>query len=273
MIGGLAAVVLAAFVTLLVVWANDDSPDTVVAGTSTSSAPTSTSTSTSTTVSPATSSTATSTTAAPAATTPTAAPPTTAVQPIVTGQGAVLAPPASPDVRTVPAGGNCSALADAGWEATCGTTGAKDAVLAWVVETRQTELGRTARRVLIFRRGSGQQWTLVLRAGDESGTQYTDIRARVEDVSGDGTGEIAVGFRRVGASAVLDVDLVEGPGVVAVHRELPRGAARVSSGQLDTWRRLDSSRFSHEVIQFRDRAWRIVGSAVVPAGDVPPSQL
>lgn len=271
MIGSLAAVVLAAFVTLLVVWANDDSPDNVVAGTSTSSALTSTSSSTSTTSTTAPA--ATTTTAPPAATTPTVAPPTTAVQPIVTGQGAVLAPPASPDVRTVPAGGNCSALADAGWEATCGTTGAKDAVLAWVVETRQTELGRTARRVLIFRRGSGQQWTLVLRAADESGTQYSDIRARVEDVSGDGTGEIAVGFRRVGASAVLDVDLVEGPGVVAVHRELPRGAARVSSGQLDTWRRLDSSRFSHEVIQFRDRAWRIVGSAVVAASDVPPSQL
>jgi hypothetical protein len=133
--------------------------------------------------------------------------------------------------------------------------------------------GATARRALVWRRGTGQQWTLALRASDDTGDQLAAVRARVEDLSGDGAAEIAFGFTRVGASAVLAVDVVEGPGTVVVHRELPRGVARVSSGQLDMWRRTDPTHYAHEVIQVRDGAWRIVASATVAASDVPPSQL
>jgi hypothetical protein len=193
--------------------------------------------------------------------------------PVVTGQGAVLHPPASPETRVVPPGAGCEELGDNGWTVTCGTAGAKDGVLAWVIETRSIAGGGTARRALVLRRASGQQWTVVLRANDDSGSQFVGIKARVEDVSGDGASEIAFGFTRTGLSAVLAVDLVEGPGAVVVHRELPKGSARVSSGQLDTWRRVDSTRYVHEVTQHRDGAWRIVGSAVVSASDVPPSQL
>jgi hypothetical protein len=195
------------------------------------------------------------------------------VLPVVTGQGAVLHAPATAETRLVPVGGGCEALGDPGWTVACGTANARGGVLAWVVETMATGDGDTARRAMVFRRGTGQQWSLVLRAADDSGGQFAAVRARVEDLSGDGAPEIAFGFTRTGASAVLALDVVEGPGNVVVHRELPRGVARVSSGQLDTWRRTDGARYAHEVIQFRDGAWRIVASTPVPAGDVPPSQL
>jgi hypothetical protein len=271
-LGVLAAIVLATFVTLLVVSGDGDGEgDRVAAGTSTtSSSSTSTSTSSSTTTSSTTPSSTTPVTTAPPSTT---APPTTVVLPVVTGQGAVLHAPTTAETRVVPPGAGCEALGDAGWTVTCGTAVARGGVLAWVVETMATGDGATARRAMVFRRGTGQQWSLVLRAGDETGKQFAAVRARVEDLSGDGAAEIAFGFTRVGASGVLALDVVEGPGNVVVHRELPKGVARVSSGQLDTWRRTDSTHYAHEVIQFRDGAWRIVASTTVPAGDVPPSQL
>ncbi|MEY2566403.1 MAG: hypothetical protein QOE35_932 [Actinomycetota bacterium] len=244
----------------------------VTAGTSTSSsaAPTTTTTSTSTTT---TAPPETTTTVPPEATT-TAAPATTAApMPVVTGQGAVLREPATSETRVLAPGAGCDQLGDNGWTVTCGMVGAKGGVLAWLLETRDTAAGSTARRALVLRRASGQQWTVALRVTDDSASQFTDIKVRTEDVSGDGASEIAFGFSRTGASSVLAVDLVEGPGTVVVHRDLPKGVARVSSGQLDTWRRADSTHDVHEVIQFRSGAWHVVASAVVPASDVPPSQL
>jgi hypothetical protein len=269
-IGSLAALALAILVTLITLRDDDGDGDRVTAGSTTSSSTTSTSTSTSTTTTTAPSTTSSPTTAAPATT----ATPTTVVFPVVTGQGAVLRPPATAETRTVPLNTGCEGLGDPGWTVACGTANARGGVLAWVVESMSTAGGETARRAMVFRRGAGgQQWSLVLQASDDSGAQFTAIRARVEDLSGDGPSEIAFGFTRVGASGVLAVDVVEGPGNLVVHRELPRGVARVSSGQLDTWRRSSSTQYAHEVIQFRDNAWRIVASASVPASDVPPSQL
>jgi hypothetical protein len=259
-------------VTLIVVaTGGGDSGKKVTAGTSTSSsaAPTTTtSTSTTTTAPPAT------TTSVPPEATTTAAPATTAPpMPVVTGQGAVLHEPATSETRVLAPGAGCDQLGDSGWTVTCGMVGAKGGVLAWLVETRETASGGTARRALVLRRGSGQQWTVALRATDDSASQFSDVKVRAEDVSGDGASEIAFGFSRTGSSNVLSVDLVEGPGAVVVHRDLPKGVARVSSGQLDTWRRADSTHDVHEVIQFRNGAWHVVASAVVPASDVPPSQL
>lgn len=258
---------LAALVTLLVVNNDADRGGEVAAGTTTTAASsTTTSMSTTTTTAPEPST----TTGAP--TTSTALPPTTAApMPAVTGQGAVLQKVS--EAKVLPAGAGCEALADSGWTATCATVGAKGVVLAWLIETRSLSGGGTARRALVVRRDTPTQWMVVLRANDDTGSLYVGVKARAEDVSGDGASEIAFGFTRTGPSAVLSVDLVEGPGTVVVHRDLTRGSARVSSGQLDTWRRADSSRFAHEVIQERNGAWYIVGSAVVPPNEVPPSQL
>jgi hypothetical protein len=255
-------------VTLLVLRNDDNGGDRVATVTSTSSSSTTTSSTTTTSTTTTTTVAVSSTTAAPSTTT---APPTTVALPVVTGQGAVLQP--ASETRTTPLSTDCEALGDPGWTVTCGSTAVRGGVMAWLVETKPTADGRTARRALVFRRGVGQEWHLVLRASDDAGTQFANVRVRVEDLSGDGAKEIAYGFTRPGASAVLAVDVIEGTGPVAVHRELQKGAARVSTGQLDTWRRTDGSHFAHEVIQFRDGAWRIVASASVAPSDVPPSQL
>jgi hypothetical protein len=125
----------------------------------------------------------------------------------------------------------------------------------------------------VFRRTTGNEWTVALHVRDDAGVRFRNVTARTVDLSGDGLGDIAFGFHLTAGDGVLSVDVVEGPGTVVVHRDLSRGAARVSTGQLDTWRRIDSGRFAHEVIQVRDGAWRIVAASNVPAGEVPPSQL
>jgi hypothetical protein len=191
----------------------------------------------------------------------------------VTGDGAVLRPPAAADERVVATGGVCAGLADAGWESTCGTVAAKGATLAWLIESRDGSGGTTQRKALVYRQRSSTQWALVLAAEDTAGTRFSAIRTRIEDVSGDGPAEIAFGFSSGGSSPSLAVDLVEGPGSVVVHRDLRRGSARVSSGQLNTWRQVSSTQAVHDVIQFRTGAWRIVSSSVEPASDTPPSQL
>jgi hypothetical protein len=267
-LGALAALALAVLVTLLVVRNDDGDDKQVAAGTSTSSS-SSTTTSSSTTSSTTTSTTALApTTTAAVATT---APPTTAVLPVVTGQGAALQAPASADTRTM-VGSDCTTLADAGWTPTCGAVTAKAASLVWLLETQETPSGRTGRRALVLRKGTGSSWSVVLQVRDDSGVRYGNITTRVSDVSGDGRDEIVFGFHSTVGQRLV-VDMVEGPGSVVVHRDLAAGVARVSSGQLDTWRRTDASHYAHEVIQLRDGAWRIVASASVPPSDVPPSQL
>ena len=268
MLGVLGAIALAALVTLLVVQGDDDG-DQVTAGTSTtSSSTTSTSTSTTSTTTTPASTTTPPTTAAPATTTP----PTTVVMPVVTGQGAVLGPPPSGTVRTM-SGNDCTTLADDEWTATCGTVNAKDASLVWLIETTTTPSGGPGRRALVRRKSIGNSWTVVQEVRDDNGVRFSNVTARVADLSGDGKDEVAFGFHLTAGDGVLSLDVVEGPGAVVVHRELTRGVARVSSGQLDTWRRSDSTRYVHDVIQFRNGAWRIVATATVPANDVPPSQL
>jgi hypothetical protein len=264
----IGAVLLATLVTLLVVRGGDDGDDgQLTAGTSTSS---SSSTSTSTSTSTSSTTVAATTTTPSSVATATTAPATTAVLPVVTGDGAVLRPPQTPDLRSM-TGNDCRTLADEDWTAACGTFTAKDASLVWLIESMTTTSGRTARRALVLRRSAGSTWSVVLQFHDDAGVRFSSINARVADLSGDGKDEVAFGFHAGDTS--LSVDVVEGPGSVVVHRDLSRGVARVSSGQLDTWRRVDPARHAHETIQFRDGAWRIVASSVGPSSEVPPSQL
>jgi hypothetical protein len=172
----------------------------------------------------------------------------------------------------VAAGGPCAALADPGWDTTCGTAAARGATLAWLIESRAAS-GTTQHRALVFRQTAATRWNLVLQAEDTAGSRFGAIRARVADVSGDGAEEIAFGFTSGSATPSLAVDLVEGPGSVVVHRDLRRGAARVSTGQMNTWRQGSADQMIHDVIQFRSGAWRIVASSTEPAADTPPSQL
>lgn len=274
-LGVLGALLLATLITLLV-RSGDGGDERVTAGSTTTGLlhqETSTTTSTTALAEPTTST-------GPPTTAlgdpgPGTAPTTAAPAPVVTGQGSVLRPLAAGEVRTQPPGVGCEGLGDAGWQVDeCDTVAAKGAQLVWMVQSRVLASGDTARRVYVFRHAGGQQWRLVLRVTDETGSRFAGVGVRVEDVSDDGAPEIAFGFRMV-ADDALAVDLVEGPGNVAVHRDLALGRARVSIGQLDLWRAVTpgGSTYAHEVIRYQGGAWRMVSSSTVRGSDVPPSQL
>jgi hypothetical protein len=80
---------------------------------------------------------------------------------------------------------------------------------------------------------------------------------------------------------MLSLDLVQGPGVVAVHQDLYRGVARTTTGQLDTWSAVLAagdanccpSSFQHDSIRFVGGAWRLVAAETVTQSAVPPSEL
>jgi Tfp pilus assembly protein PilW len=214
----------------------------------------------------------------PQTTTTTARRPTTtttaAPQPVVTAAGAVLKAPATPTTRTI-SGDDCASLAaSSSDEVSCGFAQAKGGVrLAYVIEG--TTAGKHARRAYVFTpSGAPGVWKSVLEAVDADGSKWTAVKAVVVDISGDKADEIAFGFRGTGSGS-LALDVVEGPGTVTAHRDLAKGAARVSTGQLDTWSASAAStgQYDHDVIRWVDGAWRMLLRNQSAAADVPPSQL
>jgi hypothetical protein len=212
------------------------------------------------------------TTAASTATTSTTAPPA------LSGSGAVLVAPASPDHRAFVAGASCQTLVDEGWSVVgCGAIRAKGVVLTWLTESRPT--GGT--RAYVFGPGGAGTEEVVLETLDDQGARFAGVNVRIDSIAGDATQDLVVGFRNLGSGSILSVDMVQGPGVVAVHQDLSHGAARSATGQLDTWAGVVApgdpnccpSSFLHDTIRFLDGAWRIAVDVTVPANAVPPSQL
>jgi hypothetical protein len=239
---------------------------------------TTTSSSTTTTEPPTTSTTydlvpqATATTPPPATSSTTT---TTAPLPVVTSAGAVLQPPVTPTTRTL-SGTDCTALADPKANGVaCGAAHAKGgATLMWLIEGSST--GAHGRHVYVFSAGSSPNtWKSVLEAVDATGSKWQSASAVVVDLSGDGFDDIAVGFRAASGGS-LAMDVVEGPGSVTAHRDLPEGASRVSSGQWDTWALSaagGAGQDDHDVIRWQGGAWRVVLRSTGAASDVPPSQF
>lgn len=288
-LGVLAALVAALSVLLLVLaLVKDDGGDRVA----TSVPSTTSSTEGSTTTTSATSTTtavaippAMPPTTTPTSTTTTAASPSTTSppRPVVTGQGAVLSPPAAPSTRTLSPDGGCESLADPGsWEVRCDTVRVRGGQLIWLVAERPTANGTRTRRAYVFQRsGPGSQWNLVLEERDDEGTRLAGVNVRAADLSADGSPELAFGFATQGSASVLSVDVVDASATVVAHRDLPKGVVRVSTGQVDTWSAEGGageanccpSSFVHEVIRFVDGAYRVLASERVRPEDVPPSQL
>ncbi len=200
----------------------------------------------------------------------TTAPP--AVAPAVTGAGAELGPPAAAVLRPTPTAG-CGGLADPGWTViSCGTAGVAPLTLTWLIETLPVGpvLGH---RVTVWRPATAGQYKAVLVAADDRGTLWSDIHAAVAPVSAAGGQQLLVGFHVI-ATKALDIDLVDSPGRVVVHRSEARGAAVASPGQLDTWAAVGdaSPAYLHEVIRNTDGVWRLVLSTRA-AGSAPASQV
>lgn len=209
------------------------------------------------------------TTTAPITTSTAAATTTTAARPVLDGRGAVLRPPASPVRRTIRQGGGCTQFATPGWTAEC--VGMRS---DWylVIESKPAAGDATARRAYTYRQETGETWIAAAEARDDDGSRFAEIRFRGEDIGGDQASEAVFGFRRTGSSRVLALDVVQFPGNVVVHRESPDGSARVSPGQLDLWEAA-GTQYDHLTVRYVDNAWRIVATAKVNKGAVPPSHF
>ena len=113
----------------------------------------------------------------------------------------------------------------------------------------------------------------VLEAPDDDANSFTAVKAVVADVAGDGHQEVAFGFHQQGSGGILAVDLVGADGSVVVHRDYGGGSAKAQKGQLDGWGSDSPSTgpYTHEVIEYRSAAWRIVSTATTstaPAGNL-----
>jgi hypothetical protein len=172
-------------------------------------------------------------------------------------RGAVLAPPPSPRRRPAPPDETCPALADPGFTARCGIARTKDGSLIWLIQTRTG--GRGFRAQVL--RPAGTELEVALEVVDEDRSRFDDIRASVADVSGDGSDDVSMSFYRKGSRQILSLDLVQSPGVVALHRDYIQGSARATAGQLEGWEAVrdggaGGALLSHETITFRDGVWR-----------------
>ncbi|HEX2849913.1 MAG TPA: hypothetical protein VHN98_05150 [Acidimicrobiales bacterium] len=207
----------------------------------------------------------------PEATVPTsttAAPADASASPVLTAGGALLTRPAGAPPRAIDKAKGCRSANDAGWSIVdCGALKTQGMVLVWVVEQRGAGL-----RALVLREQGANQWVPALAAADDSGTAFSRIGVRGDDVSGDGQPDLLFGFHRRDAASTLALDVVEAPGNVTLHRDAPGGAARTSSGQLDTFSMTaGGSTAQHDVIRRVANEWRVAFSETVARDAVPPS--
>jgi hypothetical protein len=190
----------------------------------------------------------------------------------VTASGAVLAPPRTPDTRHEDAPNDCASLVDSGWESIdckAATSGAGG--LTYLIEVLPMP-SYVSTRALVFREAPNGAEQLVLQAEDDSGTHYLtgELEAAVVPIPG-GTPVIAVGFLKDSGS-VLAMDIVEQPGVVAAHRDLPDGAVTASPHGLETWAgpaQPGTGPYTHDTLEDVGGAWRIVTRQLVADDDVP----
>jgi hypothetical protein len=180
-----------------------------------------------------------------------------------------MARPAAPVARTLDSK-RCPTPHE-GWSSRdCGALRSAGMVLVWSIETKGTGL-----RAVLLRQSAGGQWTTVLAASDDNGSKWSSIRVAADDVSGDGNPEIGFGFHLKGPQQALAVDLVEAPGRVVVHLDLPKGSAKVDPGRLDTWSAgtAGDQTVTHSVIQVADGAYRRTSTMEERRAELPPSEL
>ncbi len=203
--------------------------------------------------------------APPEATTTTVAAPAPELSP----SGAVLRPPATSDSRLWDPSVGCAALASARYAAQCGLARAGGIELAWLVEANRATSGL---RVSILRSVGGGRWSTVLAAvddGPDGPARFAAVTVRVAALSDHGE-QIVVGFRNQGSGGVLELDVVDAPGRVVVHRTLDRGEARIGPRRLEDWSaeygpgdaQCCPSAWRRGVVEHVDGAWRLTTDTV-----------
>jgi hypothetical protein len=169
-----------------------------------------------------------------------------------------MTPPGSPTIKSENAAVGCESLVDAGFRGLCGAFSSPKGSAIWIAE--DTPLGSSSpqwRALLYTSTGSGQ-WSLSLRAAGD----FETVTARQVDLALDGEQKIVFGFH-LNDTTTLDIEVVEANAVVVVHDVVPHGEALLNSaGGFDTWENGAGSAL-HQLIQYKNDAWRVVESAQV----------
>jgi hypothetical protein len=219
------------------------------------------------------------TTAAPATTPPTTEASTTTTNPApvaihqaVTAAGAILAPPASPDVRTEDAPNDCASLVDSGWQSLdCRVVEPGTGGLSYLIEVLPAP-AYIATRVYVFRETAAGAEQVLLSAEDDNGSRYvaSEVEADVAD-TGEGHPVLIVGFLEGSDGARLGVDVVRSSGQIAAHVDLGNGAVLVDPNGFETWSGPvgASGAYTHDTLQDVGGSWWIVQRQLV-APDVVP---
>jgi hypothetical protein len=196
-------------------------------------------------------------------------------EPVVTGESALLTPPSSPRSKPYNESSECSVLLDPGWSEAdpCQVAQSTIGTAAAVAEYRNPD-GRPEVRALVYIRDRNE-WNLALEAGGRDHKSFRPMM-HVVDLAKDGNDKIVWSLRFGGGMRMprLVVEVVEVSGKVLIHRDLPRGIAReATGGGLETWSAHPPDWgdwvWTHQIIRYKDGAWRIVLSEEVPASEVP----
>ena len=190
----------------------------------------------------------------------------------VTGEGALLARSPSGATRKVDKAKGCtSATADTWKIQECGALRTGGTVLLWIVETK----GK-GRRALVLKEQTSGTWSVILSAADVDGTRFEKIGVRGEDVSGDGQPELVFGFHGKDAADTLGMDVVDAAPTVVVHRNLPKGSARLAKGEITTWAAAadgTANAYDQVAIRFAGGAWRASAAQRVDRSAVGASMI
>jgi hypothetical protein len=209
---------------------------------------------------------------APSTTTTSAAPIT--VHEPVTAAGAILTPPAAPDVRTEDAPNDCASLVDSGWESLdCRVVEPGPGGLTYLIEVLPAP-AYIATRVYIFRETPTGAEQVLLTAEDDNGSRYvaSEVEADVAQ-TGEAQPVLVMGFLEGSIGERLGVDVVRASGEIAAHLDLANGVVMVDPNGLETWSGPvgASGAYTHDTLQDVGGAWWVVQQQVVASDVVPHS--
>lgn len=126
------------------------------------------------------------------------------------------------------------------------------------------------KRALLYRAGSGNDWSLALRASDDDGSAWQAVAAQTADVARDNNPKALFSITLRTGNSTRVVDMAEASGVVAVHLQIDRAVARLASeGGIEYWTSATGTTYQHRLIRYEQGAWRIITSEEVPADQVP----
>lgn len=212
----------------------------------------------------------------------------------LTPDAAVLAPPTGAVTEVLEPTQGCQALLDTG-EGDCAALETEHGTLVFTIEPgpRIDDVLATRPwnvRVYLQHEEAPGELALALTTPPEdptTGALYAEVVAATEDVTGDGSSDLVVGYRSEGTGQILDVDIVSTTGAgkveVLAHVQLYKGSAVLKPGRILTWtpvyKKADANCcptwMRRDVIRYEEGAFVVhegekvkTDQANIPAGDL-----